>query len=292
MKNIVFGVILLLLLFSCEVKTKVNSRQLTTQEKLNSLQTYLFEGVILDDQRPMENILSEQEVLLKAADYAVNEGVFDPNFYLYKNHPELLTAKIEAPILVHGPDGSPVIYMLHAVDKNGSHLMFVYVKCDVNAQDDEFVTIRTEPLPGYNERGHYITKREIKAFLKNRFEDKIVSEPVAISGIRLEESPYSNIAIFWYFTTENNSAESSVRSVTPSIEEYLIDAFVTRYTPPKDKNKAFISAAYRGSPHLGGARMVKLLTPLKPNFTNDGRGEIYNIFDYEPLKYIYVPIDK
>jgi len=148
-----------------------------------------------------------------------------------------------------------------------------------------------EPFPGYSESKHYITRREVKAFLKNRFEDKIVSEPVAISGIRLEERPHSNMATFWYFTTEGNSTDSSARSVTPDIEEYLIDTFVMGYTPPKNKNRAVISAAYSRSSHLGSTRMVKLLTPLKPNFTNVGKDVLKNDYHDEPLKFVAVPIE-
>jgi len=132
MKGIVFGVILLPLLFSCVIKTKVNNPHFTTQEKLDNLQAYLFEGVILEAQRPMKNILSEQEVLLKAADYAVNQGIFDPNFYLYKNAPALLTAKIEAPILLYDFDDSPLSYRLNAVDENEAFLMSIYVKSDIS----------------------------------------------------------------------------------------------------------------------------------------------------------------
>lgn len=70
-KSIIHCLVLLPLFFSCGFDKKINNNNLTFQEKLDELQTYLAEGVILEAQRPMENVLSEQEVLLTAAEIAI-----------------------------------------------------------------------------------------------------------------------------------------------------------------------------------------------------------------------------
>lgn len=222
------------------------------------------------------------------------EGIFHPDFYLYKRAPFLKEAKIEAPILLHRFDGSPRSYMLNAVDENGAYLMSVYVKSTVqnvsNLQYNDFVNFIIEPFVVNIEDRHYITKREVKAFIENRFKDKIVSEPFALSGLKIEGSPRSGVIVFWYFTTEDSSLDSSTRGISSTYDEFLIDAFVRGYIPPESNKRAVITSSYRGSPHLGGARMVKLLTPLKPNFSNSG-GSVDKYFNMEPLKYVAVPIE-
>jgi hypothetical protein len=47
-------------------------------------------GVPVSVERPLPNVLSELEILLKAADYAIAQGVLDPSFYAYENTPELM----------------------------------------------------------------------------------------------------------------------------------------------------------------------------------------------------------
>jgi hypothetical protein len=70
----------------------------TPEERWAIMQEYyIVPGAPVSDERPLLNVLSEQEVLLKAADYAIAKGVLDPSYYAYQNNPALMTAKIEAP---------------------------------------------------------------------------------------------------------------------------------------------------------------------------------------------------
>lgn len=294
MKKLVIITIFTFLFFSCNFRANlfVNNQQAT----IDALHGYLADGVILDDQRPMADILSEQEVLVKAANIAYNQGVLDPSYYLYEREPALLTAKIEAPILLHSPCGEPRGYMLHAVDEDGASLMEAFVKSEENVEVENFVSTLFEPLPsgreGEYDNLYYITKREVNQYTQRRFPDKkIKNEPVAVTNLFLEDRPHSNSQIFWYFQVEDQS-----RSVTSVIDEYIIDALVLGNIPSKESGRSLISSAYRGSPHLGGYRMAKLSRPL--NFQYFTRNSSRSVFEnsvntalLEPMGFTGVPLE-
>ena len=258
-KNIFFVSFFLILCFSC--KTNTATHKISKDEKLEILKKYLVAGATIEDQRPMIGILSEQEVLIKAAEYAINEGVLDPSYYIYDLDPGLRTAKIETPILIYNPDGSPCNYVLAAVDTTETFLLRVIVKSEENIGRDDFLVRILEPFPNRDNRAsrHIITKREVKEFIERRFPGQNIDEPVAITGLPLEGSLYSKMAIFWYFKVANKG-----HNPLSTFDEYLIDSFV--------------SGGYSGSPFLGGARMVKLLSPLSS-------------YKIEPLKYIAVTLE-
>lgn len=62
-------------------------------------------GAPVSDVRPLPNILSEQEILLKAADYAIAEGVLDPSYdeYILDHIFRRLTFPFPAAHLTRGP---------------------------------------------------------------------------------------------------------------------------------------------------------------------------------------------
>ena len=249
MKKLFITTLFFVLFFSCRAETK--------QEIIENLQGFLADGVTLDDQRPMRGILSEQEVLLKAANIAVGQGVLDPSYYRYEDNPALLTAKIETPILIHGINGEPHSYFLYAVDEDGNFLIGASVRSDENVEDDNFLSTITETMPYRTENTHYITKREVKDFLHSRFPDRRISEPVVIGGLELEGSRHSSSQLFWYFQVEDQS-----RSIPSETEEYIIDANISGYYPLSNNSRSVINNEYRGSPHLGWYRMAKLSRPL------------------------------
>lgn len=290
MKNFLTILVFTFIFFACYVGTKlpVESKQAT----IDALNGYLADGVVLDDQRPMVGILSEQEVLLKAADIAVNQGVLDPSFYMYEREPALWTAKIEAPILVHRPNGEPRGYMLHAIDESGTVLVEAYVRSEEDVKDEDFLSTLSGPSPNRlaEDNAHYITKREVNDFLHNTFPDKILSEPVALSGLRLEDRPHSNTQIFWYFQVDDQGRSLLTR------EEYIIDALIISNFARNENGRSVISSAYRGSPHLNGYRMAKLSRPL--NFQYYTRNSSRNIFAnstnttlMEPMGFTGVPLE-
>jgi hypothetical protein len=282
--------ILAFLFFSCNFGAKsIAKNQQTTIE---ALQWFLADGVVLDDQRPMAGILSEQEVLLKAADIAVSQGVLDPSYYLYKKEPALWTAKIETPILVHDPSGEPSVYMLHAVDEEGNSLMEVFVKSEENIDTKDFVaTLFTPtPNPSRNYKANFITKREVNEYARRRFPGKNISAPVAVANLFLEGSRHSNSQIFWYFQVGDQNG-----SVASNVEEYIIDVAVMG-NRLNENGRSLISNAYRGSPHLGGYRMAKLTPPLNfQYYTRDASMDIFansaNTTLTEPIGFIGVPLE-
>jgi CDP-diacylglycerol pyrophosphatase len=73
----------------------------TPEEKWEIIQEYcMASDASASTESPLPNVLSEQEVLLKAADFAIAEGVLDPSYYAYQTNPALMDAKIETPILM------------------------------------------------------------------------------------------------------------------------------------------------------------------------------------------------
>ena len=255
MKKLIILAFFMGLFFSCQIGIK--PKVITEQEKIEDLQFFLADGVILDEQRPMLGILSEQEVMIKAASIAVSQGVLDPTYYRFNDNPELLTARIETPILEHTISGEPISYFLHVVDENRNFLLGANVRCDENVEDINFISTFYETMPNRSENVHYVTKREVDVFLQSRFSDKKISEPVAIVGLRLENSPYSSSQVFWYFQVENQD-----RSILSEKEEYIIDAYISEYYPLSGNNRSVINSEYRGSPHLRWFRMAKLSRPL------------------------------
>lgn len=287
MKNQI-SIVFVVLLFSCNSGPKLSQFKdnPSLDEKVKIMNEYLAPDVTINDQRPMPNVLSEQEILLKAAEYAINDGALNESYYLYKSIPELLTAKAETPILLHSPDGIPCSYMLTAVDNTGTCLFSANVDCAVNS-DKEFVASTMEPLPNREPRLHIITKREVKDFANSKFPDMKITEPIAIMGVKLENSRFSHMGTFWYFKA------SDLRSISSTSDEYLLDAIVSGYTPAMTNgSRAIINSGYGGSPFLNWARLVKLTTPLNPQIYDSTTKNIMPVNNNQfPLKYIPVSLD-
>jgi hypothetical protein len=284
MKNCIFFAVTVITFLSCATHPKtfdINSSadlsygaqqklfsiSCTPEEKWEIMRDYMAPGADASNERPMPDILSEQEVLLKAAEYAYTIGALHPSYYLYKDNPELLTAKVETPILEHNftswDNGDGAMYLLTVVDKDGESLMGAYVRPVADADNDSFELtrfVRWDKNP--EDSTHIMSKREAKALINSQFPGKTVSEPIAVR-MNLEGRPYSHLSTFWYFT----AAENNQRSVAGGEkEEFIIDASIQGYKMISGgvSNRSAISASAtgRGSPHLDGARMAKLETPV------------------------------
>jgi hypothetical protein len=298
MKRFVFFALSALVCISCGLKAKVSDSNSAPEQKWEAMQDYLAPGTTVSSERPMPDILSEQEVLLKAADYAYKIGALDSSYYAYERNPKLLSAKIAAPILVHDftgyPGGDGASYLLGAVDDSGVNLMSVYVRPNIDASDDSFKL--TSGISPENEPDslstHYMTKTEAVNLIHSQFPDKQVSEPMAIN-ITLADDPYSSTVIFWYFTTNDNQ-----RGASGGSEEYIIDSYIRGYKNSIGgvSNRSAISTGNGGSPHLDGARMAKLNTPLRlfeklEAVRSAGRSLISITAEpMEPIKYTPVPL--
>ncbi|MHB9291357.1 hypothetical protein Holit_00432 [Hollandina sp. SP2] len=243
---------------SCGQK-EITFENRTSEEKWEIMQEYyMVPDAPISDERPLPNVLSEREVLLKAADHAIAEGVLDPSYYAYQHNLALMDAKIETPILVTDANsGISDMYLLTAVDAAGVLLAQVSVKSAVNINDTQFENGRGFGIPETS--AHFITKQEAVDLIQNQFPDDIVSEPMAVYNLRLGDDPHSHIGFFWYFTVGENA-----RSAGGTVEEYVIGADIAGYRsiPGGVSNRAAINLG-RGSPHLDGYRMAKLDKPLR-----------------------------
>jgi hypothetical protein len=250
---------------SCNVENIKNSHS-TKQEMIKdtweTIQQSMASGADVNGERPLPNVLSEQEVLIKAVDYARHIGAFSPTYYVYQENPALLTAKLETPVLIYDiSTGTMNIYSLTAVDNDGTDLMTVYVSSSVDTAINNFEHIRIIGLVNVPEQSiHRITKREAIRLMKNQFSEKQMSDPIAITGLYLEDSPYSNNHEFWYFTVSDQD-----RSISEIPEEYIIASEIVGWKKISGglSNRAAISSGDGGSPHLNWNRMAKLETPLR-----------------------------
>jgi hypothetical protein len=200
-------------------------------------------------------VLSEREVLLKAADFAIEEGVLDPAYSEYETNPALKDAKIETPVLMTNvAKGIPDTYILNAVDEEGIVLAYVSVSSNpADVSKESFVFARSILNLKWSV-SHMITKREAAELIHSQFPDKTVSEPMMIGNLRLGDDPHSHRALLWYFTVSDNA-----RSAEGAGGDYVIDAYVGGYWVTLGGSiSRNVAALNRGSAHLDGYRMVKL----------------------------------
>jgi hypothetical protein len=290
MKKLLFFLFICFVLGSCGQKSSVFESS-TSEKKWEIMREhYMVPGAPVSVERPLPNVLSEREILLKAADYAIAQGVLDPSFYAYENTPELMNAKIETPVLVFdGSTSEPFSYLLTAVDDDGVLLAEVAFNSAVNTQGKEFEKGRGFGIPGTYV--HSITKQEAAELIKSQFPDSAVSEPMAVVNLRLGDDPHSHATIFWYFTVSDNT-----RSAAGSAGEYIIDAsiFGYRFIPGGVSNRAAISSGQGGSPHLGLYRMAKLDTPIrlfdKLNTLREAGGSGFIPSSYPDEKISFTPV--
>jgi hypothetical protein len=277
-----------IIFISCNNMIKPSNTNNTPEEKWASLEDYMAPGAVPSNIRPRPDILSEQEVLLKAMDYAYSIGALNRSYFLFQEDPRLLNARIETPVLLYLPNGSPLSYMLMAVGENGESLMFIFVRPTIDADYSSFVTLSGGSPPNAPDySSHFITKSQIIELIKSQFPDSSFSEPIALRGLSLEEIPYSINGIYWYFTVDNSN--QNALSVP---EEYIIAASVYRPTGNEALSRNAI-ASYNGSPALAGARMAKLETPLNLSAKIEAARSVTDIgsipYDHT-AKFKYTPV--
>jgi len=261
MNKLVFFAFIAIVFASCEgsEQEKKTWEKATTEEKWEMLQDgFMVPGVGTSDERPLPNVLSEREALVKAADVAIAEGVLDPSYYAYQRNPDIMTAKIETPILLTDAEtGVPDSYLLNAVGDNGISLALVSINADRDADEQSFVRGRFVSLPE-TAHNHIMTKHEATELIQNQFSGEEVSTPMMIGNLHLGDDPHSHRALFWYFTVGETS-----RNVAGISEEYIIAADISGWSsiPNGMTSRSAIDFPH-GDPHLNGYRMAKLDNPL------------------------------
>jgi hypothetical protein len=254
MSKIELCAVIVIVFASCRQKETAFENR-TPEEKWEIIQNYMVPGAPVSNTRPLLNVLSEQEVLLKAADYTIKKGMVDTSHPVYQPYPALLSAKIETPVLVtNAESGEPGWYLLIATNNDGVFLARMSFKSAVNTSDDGFVGLSSFAFP--NSANHFITKREAAELIQSQFPDSEVSEPMAIENLRLEDDLSSHMFSFWYFTVNDNA-----RNAADAGDEYVIATFIPGYPaiPGGVSNRAAIDfAGNRSDIHLNGYRMAKL----------------------------------
>jgi hypothetical protein len=156
-------------------------------------------------------------------------------------------------------NGEPGWYLLTAVDDKGVLLARMSFNSAMNASDEEFAGLQGFALPNISH--HFITKREATELIQSQFPDSIVSEPMAIENLRLDDDPSSHKFFFWYFTVSGNERSAAGGAG----DEYIIATVISNYPsiPGGVSNRSAIDyAGQRGDHHLKGYRMAKLNKPL------------------------------
>ena len=259
-KDIFFAITIVLMVCSCNLEKLAFQQPQSQNLNISHIQPYMVEGAQLSAERPAPHLLSEQEVMIRAAEYAVQQGYLDPAHPIYEEVPELDTAKVAEPIFVcyenelqQGKVNG--FYNIYTTTANGT------TKIEARIFAQEIIPGGTDnPTFGitYNQfilSKYIITKKESKSIYQNLFPGKDVSNPMAIS-IKTSVTPFFVSA--WYVEVSDGS-----RSAGGSHEEYLLDMTVFDL-PPQQSISANPRAALSRSTVSGGwgTRIARIDEPL------------------------------
>jgi hypothetical protein len=203
--------------------------------------------------RPLPNVLSEKEVLVKAYSAMAKQGYFSLGNNMFSVEPRLLTAKIARPLMTYyfKNGWAGVTYRLYAVADNGEVLIEQDVNCIASAGEDEFLFGQS----GYGNTSqefayHFITEGELIDLIESQFNSPPDETPIIVK-FRLDGSPYSGSEPFWYFTVGD--------------VEYIVGATVFRWNITAAaggvaNHDAISLPGGNGIGVLGGERMARLDT--------------------------------
>ena len=261
MKGIIFILSASLLVYSgCHTERVAAKEEKVYNETVELIESYMVPDAELSAERPAPDLLSEQEVMIRAAQAMAREGYLDPAHPIYKKYPQLLTVKVAEPVLVyHEPllsqgivDGT---YYVHVVDDTGIALAGIDLAPNEIVLDEDDVIVDNSIFIQGNAK-HLITKKEAAATFREAFPHQQVAEPIAVRIWDLEGVKYSNSYIFWYTTVSEAG-----RSAGEDTAEYLLCASV--FSPPPGLN---ISANPRAALSHGapawGTRIARIDEPL------------------------------
>jgi hypothetical protein len=235
-----------------------------------TIENVLVPGAEVSDERPVDNVLSEKEILIKATKFAEERGFLEPDSLFINSQPKLLTANIETPIFIHNFLGSAEecyeygTYQIYAVDDNGEYLAHILARphdnVDINNLDI-VMGVLEENIMEYSPElsTHFITKREAVELIESQFPGQSYEGPIAIKT-EFEGQVWGNTIISWYFTI----GDTESRAAGGAYDEYLIDIEVLDYRNfigSVTTNRSAIDNE-RTAKNWGGNRMVKLDTPL------------------------------
>ena len=82
-KDVFFAIIIVLMVCSCNIEKLAFQQPQTQNLNISHIQPYMVEGAELSADRPSPDLLSEQEVMIRAAEYVVQQGYLDPAHPIY-----------------------------------------------------------------------------------------------------------------------------------------------------------------------------------------------------------------
>jgi hypothetical protein len=234
------------------------------------IENVMVPGVEVSDVRPVDNVLSEKEILIKATKFVEERGFLESDSLFLSSQPKLQTAHIETPIFIHnflGPAEECYeygTYLIFAVDNNGEYLANLIVRPHENVD-----ITRLDIAMGYSEENimeyspelatHFITKQEAIELIESQFPGQPYEGPIAIKT-EFEGEVWGNTIVSWYFTV----GDMESRAAGGAYDEYLIDASVFDYRNLNGSvttNRSAIDNE-KTAINWGGNRMVKLDSPL------------------------------
>ena len=123
-KDIFFAITIILMVCSCNLEKLAFQQPQSQNLNISHIQPYMVEGAELSTERPAPHLLSEQEVMIRAAEYVVQQGYLDPAHPIYEEVPDLASAKVAEPIFVYYEDELQQgkvngFYTLYATTKTG-----------------------------------------------------------------------------------------------------------------------------------------------------------------------------
>ena len=263
MKGFIFILSVSLLVYSgCHTERLAAKEEKVYNETVELIQSYMVPDAELSAERPAPHLLSQQEVMIRAAQAMAREGYLDPAHRIYKKYPQLLTVKVAEPMLVYHEyllsqgivDGT---YYVYVVDDKGIALAGIDLAPNEIVLDEDDVIVDNSIFIQGNAK-HLITKKEAVATFREAFPHQHVAEPIAVRIWDLEGVKYSNSYIFWYTTVSEAG-----RSAGESAAEYLLCASVVS-PPPQQSLSTNPRAALSRSTVSGGwgTRIARIDEPL------------------------------
>ena len=260
-KDIFFAITIVLMVCSCNLEKLAFQQPQSQNLNISHIQPYMVEGAELSTERPAPHLLSEQEVMIRTAEYVVQQGYLDPAHPIYEEVPDLASAKVAEPIFVYYEDELQQgkvngFYTLYATTKTGKVCLVS------SAWAQEAIPEEFSDSPDFS-RGYgwdsldmnIISQKECSNIYASLFSDKTTSDPIAIS-LTTSANQFKTTA--WYVEVSDGS-----RSAGGSHEEYLLDMTVFGLPPQQSLSTNPRAALSRSTVSGGwGTRIARIDEPL------------------------------
>ncbi len=255
--------VLMITLSSCATDSSLKKSK--NNISMESIKPVLSDPGNISTIRPAYKVLSEEEILLKAADYVIGNGFLHPDYSIYDEQPRLLDAIVETPIFEYSLSGYAGdvggSYLLHAVDSSGDCLLQATVRAHEDVPESKFLITQKVSTDDYDDY-HILTKREAMQIARDKFPGKKIRGPVAVR-LDVKDVIFSSGRLSWYFSVETEGQSRSGPDYEYS--EYLIDSFVDSFSSVRNEylnNPKILDDPETLANALVGTRLSRIEEPL------------------------------